>query len=194
MTIENIERKIVEEVEAEAADLIARAKEDAKRSVKIAGEEHEARAALAEEKARAEFQQHCDRSVSAAKAEHKLQALAHKTDILGGVFEAAVARFIGDRTGPYADWLRSRLASVTDRAGTILAARDDRSRIEELLRQQGAGGLTLADEPLPLRGGFILHGEKTDIDLSLDTALDQLRKQLIPELADKAFGQSGGSR
>ncbi len=193
MSVENIEKKILESAKAEAETALAQAEEQAKARLDAAKAENEARAADAAEETRERLQQEHDQRTTSARAANKLRLLAHKARILDEIFGAAVERFIGDRSGKYAEWFAARIESVANETGRILPAEPDRAIVEKLLDKHGGKGLELADESLPLQGGFVLKGEKVDVDLSLDSQLAEMKADLMPELARRAFGVSDAS-
>lgn len=187
MATEKIEQRVLETAKAEAEALAAEAKRKAEEQLEAAKAENEQRAAGAAEETRERLQQEHDQQTTSARAANKLRLLAHKSRILNDVFEAAVEQFIGDRGGNYEKWLAAQLDSVAGESGSIVPAEADRAGIEKLMTKHGGDGLTLADEPLPLRGGFMLQGEQIDIDLSLDAQLMDMKNGLLPELARRVF-------
>ena len=187
MSIDNIEKKIAEAAKAEADAIAAQAARQAKERLEVAKAENTSRAARAAEETRGRQQQEFDQQTTSARAANKLKLLAHKSRILEDIFDAAIERFIGDRGGEYKKWLAARLETVAGGPGSIVPAEPDRAIIEKLLANRGGDGPLLADESLPLRGGFVLRGEDVDIDLSLDAQLAEMKNELLPELARRAF-------
>ena len=188
MSTENIEKKILEAAKAEAEALAAEAARQAEEGLEAARAGNEQRAADAAEETGEKLQQEHDQQTTSARAANKLKLLAHKSRILEDIFEAAVAQFIGDRGGEYEKWLAAQLDSVAGESGRIVPAEPNRAGIEKLMAKHGGDNLTLADESLPLRGGFRLEGEEIDVDLSLDARLADMRSGLLPELAQRTFG------
>jgi len=186
MDVQNIEKRILESARAEAETITRQAEEKARDLLESARASNEERAREAVEGARQALQQQHDQQVTSAKAADKLQLLARRAGILDEVFEKAVERFIGDRGGEYRKWLSARTDSVAGESGTVVPAEPDRPLIEELLSTRDTGP-TLAEKSLPLRGGFMLEGDRFDLDLSLDTQLVERKTELLPELAKKAF-------
>jgi vacuolar-type H+-ATPase subunit E/Vma4 len=188
MSVEHIEKKILDDARAEAERIVTEAREQADARVTDAQAENEQRAEREIEAERADLEQQLGRKTTAEKAANRLKLLAHKTDLLDDVFEAAAEQFIGDRAGDYARWLAGQLRAVAGEEGRIVPAEPDRAALEELLAGlKDKAGLELADESLPLQGGFVLEGKTADLDLSLDTRLTELRSELKPELARNAF-------
>jgi len=187
MATENIEQRVLETAKAEAEEIAAEAKRQAEERLEAAKAENEQRAADAAEETSEKLRQEHDQQTTSERAANKLKLLAHKSRILEDILDDAVEQFIGDRGGEYEKWLAARLDSVAGESGSIVPAEPDRAVIEKLMAKHGGKGLTLADESLPLRGGFMLQGEKIDVDLSLDAQLTDIRNGLLPELAQKAF-------
>jgi len=198
MSTKNIEQRILETTQAEVDGLIAKAKDKAKARLDAAAVEQKRRAEQAIADAQDTERQQYDQQVTSAKAANKLKLLTRRAELLDTVLDGAVARFVADTDGAYAGWLAQQLNATADRTGTILAAPNDREPLAKLLaelKQSGKGaGLTLAEESHPLRGGFVLRGEDIDLDFSLDTQLAELKTQLLPQLAEKAFGPSGAQK
>ena len=188
MSIDNIENKILESAKAEAEKIIGGAKQKAAELIESAKAANEKRSSEAAKEAHEAFRQHRDQQATSARAANKLKLLARKADLLDEVFDKAVEQFIGDRRGGYRKWLAAQLSSVAGQNGAVVPAEPDRKIVAELLSDvKEGGGLELADESLPLRGGLVLRGDKADIDLSLDTQLVDLKQELLPELAAQAF-------
>ena len=187
MGVENIEKRILGSAKAEAEKIVREAEEEARARIESAKAENAKRAQAAAAATRGALQQRHGQQTTSARAANKLKLLARKSEILEDIFESAVERFIGDRDGEYANWLAARLDSVAGQTGSIVPAKDDRALIGKLLATHGGNSSTLAEESLPLRGGFVLKGDKIDIDLSLDAQLAELKEELLPELARKAF-------
>lgn len=188
MATKNIEQRVLETAKAEAEALAAEAKRKAGERLAAAKTDNEQRAADAAEETGAKLQQEHDQQTTSERAANKLRLLAHKSRILEDILDTAVDQFIGHRGGEYEKWLAARLDSVAGESGSIVPAESDRAGIEKLMADHGGNGLALADESLPLRGGFMLQGEKIDVDLSLDAQLTDIRNGLLPELAQRAFG------
>lgn len=187
MSLDNIETKIIDSAKAEADKIAREAQEQADERIKSAHAKNEKRAHNSVEQAHKALEQERDQHVTAARAAGRLKLLARRANILNEVFNAAVDRFVGARDGAYREWLSARLASVAKQKGVIVPAEADRKIISDLLEKQGGDGLEIAAESAPIRGGFLLKGDKMDIDLSLDTRLAETRSKLMPELARRAF-------
>ncbi len=186
MSVKNIEKKIIESSNDQAEQIVSDARERAADRLAAAEKNEQERAEQAEADTRDALTQQLERAATSARAANKLKLLTRKSEMLGAVFEDAVERFIGDRGGAYREWLASQVEAAGESEGTLVPAEPDRSAIEELLAEQDSPA-ELADESLPLRGGFVLRGDRIDEDFSLDSRLADLRAELLPELAKQAF-------
>ena len=83
--------------------------------------------------------------------------------------------------------IATQLDLVAGEEGSLVPAQEDRPALAELLSAQDRSGHRLSDDSLPLRGGFVLQGDRVDIDLSLDAQLVELKADILPELAAKTF-------
>jgi len=192
MSVESIEKKILGDARAEADRIVAEAESAAAAALEATTARNAARLAAAVEEARAAGEQRRHQKATSQRAAGKLHLLARRAELLDDVFDAAVDRFIADRDGAYRDWLTAQLASVAGRAGTVVPAESDRALIAELLADlKEATGPDLSDDNAPFRGGFLLKGERIDLNLSLDARLADLKAGLLPELAKKAFDAEG---
>jgi vacuolar-type H+-ATPase subunit E/Vma4 len=119
-----------------------------------------------------------------------MKLLKAKNDTLEAVFSSVRDHALACEGFDYPRWLAAqvRRACATGVRGTLLCAQRDRQAVEALLRQAGAGGITLAPTPGSMRGGVYLEGEGVDLDLTLDAALADLRDELAMSLAQRLFG------
>ncbi len=187
MAMENIERRILESAQAEAEHLLAEARRQADEQLAQARTEQAERASQAIADAEDQAQRRLEQQATAKRNENRLALLAERSALLNEAFEAAVERFIGDRSGAYHQWLVAQVQAAAKVQGSILAAEADRDAIRKLLKDSQAKGLSVADETAPLRGGFEVKGEKIDLNLSLDVQLAEIRAKLLPELARRAL-------
>lgn len=190
MGTENIRQKVLQSAEAEAERILSDARRQAAERVAAAKSESEARIAAETEVTRRSLGQQHEEQITAQRAANKLKLLELKGAILNDVFHTAVKRFVGDRTGDYAAWLARQLAMVEGMEGRIVPSAADRGAIESWFSQHRADRLELASESTPIRGGFLLEGAQVNTDFSLDTRLAEIRAELLPELARKAFSST----
>jgi vacuolar-type H+-ATPase subunit E/Vma4 len=63
----------------------------------------------------------------------------------------------------------------------------DRQTVEAALRETGTDKVSLAPENASFQGGVLLVGPSFDVDLTLDSALTDLRQDMVVELAETLF-------
>jgi V/A-type H+/Na+-transporting ATPase subunit E len=193
MSIENIEKKIAETAQAEAEQMVSAARAQADGQLAAAKKELAERSEQTVAEAKASLQRRLEQQATAKRNENRLTLLTQRADLLGDIFDAAVERLVGDRGGgDYQKWLAAQVGTAAEHKGEIVAAKDDRAAVARLLGGVGPNsGLTMSDETAPLKGGFVVEGEKVDLDLSLDTQLTEIRARVLPKLAKKAFSDAG---
>ncbi len=194
MSLEKIRQKIVEEAEEEAgrinkdAEKKGRmAKEEAKRAAeeryKREIEDEKAALALEEERVRIKY-----------KADMNAEVLRLKNQLIDEVFDKAVEKISKLENTKYleiiAQYLSENLISGVD---TLIISQKDEERITEkwvdtTLEKMHKGGLQLKIVTShDIQGGFILKGEKAEIDCSLEQIIADKKEELKPEISRVLF-------
>jgi len=191
--MDRIRRHILNRARDEALCLVRAAKEEADRRVAAARERIARDLDGRLNQMKAELEGHHQQALDRLAFEHRLEALRRKREIIDEVFDCALARFM--ETPRYREWLESRLADVADLTGEVLCAERDRALCQAALKRfadEGKTGLTLAKGPdgvggKSVAGGIVVRAERFDLDLSLESALGDLRAQVMPEFSALAF-------
>ena len=194
MSLEKIGQKIVEEAEEEAGRIIKDAEERArllKEEAKRASEERyrreiedeKAALALEEERVRIKY-----------KADMNAGVLRLKNRLIDEVFDKAVERISKSENAKYlemiAHYLSENLISGVD---TLIISQKDKERITEkwvdtLLQKIHKGDFQLKIlTSHDIQGGFILKGEKIEIDCSLGQIIADKKEELKPEISRVLF-------
>ena len=189
MTLERIEKHITEQAEAEAAEIIDGARKEAERISSSAREEADAQYAGDIERLKRELRTAFEQDTGKLRARRRMELLKLKAGILDDVFANAAEKLLA--RDEYRDRVRSQLKEVAGSEGQILCRPDQRETIGGLLKELG-GELTekiapLGEEGVDITGGFVFRGDRFDIDYSLDSQLDGLRENVLPELIAEAF-------
>ena len=187
MSTESIEKRIRADAEAQATKLVAQAEAEAAQRLDAAQERSRQRTAAAAEAARTAGEQRRQQQATARRAAGKLKLLALRAELLDEVFNAAAERFAAQRDGAYRQWLAAQLAAVAGKTGSVVPAERDRELIASMLPELDTDGLTLSENNATLLGGFLLVGDRIDVNLSLDTRLAEVKAELLPGLAKRAF-------
>jgi len=115
-----------------------------------------------------------------------------KTAILDDVFEQATRKLLFD--DGYWQLTRRYLRSMAGQKGEILCRSEHRETlgraIDELNAEVTEKIPPLSEETVDILGGFILRGDKFDVDYSLDSQLETFRTKVLPELMAEAFPEA----
>ena len=122
-----------------------------------------------------------------AELDGRKETLGVRRRILDEAFDAAT-RELNALAGPRREAILLALLKKEAAAGdVVLPARQDRERIDKLLRQVPQA-LTLSEEDAPFEGGFLLRGGSYEKDCSLNALMAELRLQEETNAARILFG------
>lgn len=119
--------------------------------------------------------------------------LERQNEVLSAVFDRLRQRFLQLPPPRYAA-IMSRLLqeAAAGRGGLLRIHPQDRPLFDDVLGQlAGEARLQVAvdtEQPLEQPGGFIFIGELYEVDYTLDTLMDVLRREWSPRVAAKLFG------
>jgi len=194
VSLEKIRQKIVEEAEEEAGRIIKdaekrgrMAKEEAKRAAeeryKREIEDEKAALVLAEERACIKY-----------KADMNAEVLRLKNQLIDEIFDKAVEKISKLENTKYleviARYFSENLISGVD---TLVISQKDKERVTEkwvdtILEKIHKGDFQLKIVTSPdIQGGFILKGEKAEIDCSLEQIIADKKEELKPEISRVLF-------
>lgn len=194
MSLEKIRQKIVEEAEEEAGRINKDAEKKgrmAKEEAKRAAEEKYKRE-LADEKATLALEE--ERVRIKYKADMNAEVLRLKNQLIDEVFDKAVEKISKLENTKYLEiitrYLSENLISGVD---TLIISQKDKERITEkwvdtTLEKMNKGGFQLKIVTShDIQGGFILKGEKAEIDCSLEQIIADKKEELKPEISRVLF-------
>ncbi|MCK4300453.1 MAG: hypothetical protein KAX80_13005 [Planctomycetes bacterium] len=196
MSIEKVEELILRQAREEADSLLEEAQQQAQRHLRQTEAQLRQRNQQELERYRRQLQEDSDRELAARTTEHNRELLVERNRLLGEVRRKAEAR-IAQRPQPqYRRWLAQQLRQLTDtKEGELLCRGDDRETIAELLEELAGQGvrlnLTLSSEELQSAGGFVVRCPEYDVDVTLESQLRALWPHLLPEVANRLFGEPG---
>jgi len=133
--------------------------------------------------------------LAAARMDIAKQYLAEKRKILDDLFRQAYERLQSLGDDEYRQLIAKLLLQAVETGDEQVVLDVNESRIDqelinqvnEQLRPQGKGNLTLAEQRQPIGGGFILKRGKIKTNVSFSVLLDQARTDLEIELAKELF-------
>jgi len=141
------------------------------------------------EAARQEIEGALERELSVIRAENNREILKIKNEIMEEVFRKALDSILDLPDDGYAEWVRARVSGLPEMAGARLAGNE---RDQALLKEAAAGraDLSVAEEPAPLKGGFLVLGAQADLDFSIEALMAALRESLTQDVAARLFGKA----
>lgn len=190
--LERIENHVKDKARAEAEKISAEAKQQADALLASARDEADRKLEADLARLKAELGRELDREVSAVRAARAQEILVDKSRVLDDVFKRAADRLVA--SAAYWDVVRKRLAELAGREGEILCRAEHRDAmaktLDALAKETGKPMPALAKDSAAFVGGFLLRGDKMDVDVTLESELAALRERILPELAAKAFPES----
>lgn len=192
--IEKITEKIIQNTQQEI--------EEIQREAQLKAEEIAARYAEAAQKEVDEIlcrgqiaaEERMERLAAVAVLDARKLELAAKQEILNQAFEMALDQLNHLPEEEYIVLL-GKLAATASRNGKeeIVLSLEDRTRIgERVVRAaneqiQGGGNLSLASEPMSMKGGMMLRYEDIEINCTFESLIRRIKSQMSAELAGILF-------
>lgn len=193
MSMDRIKGAIIEEAEEKAREIKSEARARCEERLQQGKEEMEERLKGKFERAREKVKRDCERRVIQARSQHNLALLQQRNEILDQLFEEAAQRVFNLSDDEYRALLAKWMDEIpNDTSGTLICHTDDSGRIRPLVddvnaeRPEGAQ-LELEEANQPERGGVIFKGDTFEIDMSVDTRINELREKLAPVIAEDVF-------
>jgi V/A-type H+-transporting ATPase subunit E len=130
-----------------------------------------------------------------ARTEKAKELLAAKNEVIGRVFDAAMAKLSalpGDR---YKALLVEWLVEIgPEEKGRVCFTRKDRETIaEEVVRLANekleSRPFTLSDETIQAAGGFLFRAQTYELDRTFDAQIRTMRREMVPEIASQLFSE-----
>ena len=137
------------------------------------------------------------RILIAAELEIKKKLLSAKNQIIEQVFQEAYDKLLHMDTHEYQSWMADTLikSAVTGRETVLIGKKEMKlnedwlMEVNKKLKAMGkTGELKLGGEKLDMQGGFILHGNNTEVNNSLEVILSRQKSDVVPEIAKILFG------
>ena len=128
---------------------------------------------------------------SAELEAHKMR-LAARQKAVSTAIEAAIDHLVNMAPDAYISFLAGKIAEIKVREGQLLLNENDRSAIgEELVKVANEllkdGKLTLSDQTINAKGGFVLKYGAIEINSSLETMVNSIKEAVMPELVAVLF-------
>lgn len=190
MPLSNVEQAVLQKSGDEVRKIQEQARADAdafleKESARIR-QEHERRVA----DARRDLEAALERETGAKETADRHKLLKIKNEIIDEIFQKAVAGLLTLPDDGYAKWVRAQVDKLPEMQRAVLVANGrDRELLAEALSEAGRASLKVAEKPAAIAGGFLVRGELSDLDCSIEALMEALRESLTEEVAARLFGE-----
>lgn len=192
MALEEISNAVLESVRHEVDLIIRSAQKEAEEKLRKVREEAEKECELWYQTATRNIDEEVSRKLVQVQGQINKEVLKEKNEIINKVFEKAKAQILSLPPTDYEKWMRGMLKkTITEgMVGKIRVHSEDVDLIRRLLSEIESimkVSLTVDNEYLKERGGFLLIGKGYIIDYTLATILSDIQRDLVPEIAKKLF-------
>ncbi len=197
MGLENVEKAVLAEAEAEAERIGVEARASLDEKLAVARREVEDRFEGREKRGMARLQSEHNRDLSRARTEAKLAVLKEKNRIIEGAFAGALERLGELPQEKFLALAEKWLGEVPENLeGRVACGERERGYLSgdfiNKVNSGRSGKLEVSDEPGPAGGGLVVRAEKFEFDFSWAGSLSDRKGALAPDVAAVLFGESGG--
>lgn len=191
MSIENITQKILSEAKESAEVAVAQAHKQGQELIAKA----QADAAELEKRAQQQMEQEHElilqRRISVAELEARKMRLAAKQEVIARSFEEAMERLANLNESEYIAFLADGISEAAENGSEVLLNARDREAVGEkvitLVRAMGKE-VTLSEETIRAKGGFILRCGAVELNATLETMVGAVREEVTPQVVQALFG------
>jgi vacuolar-type H+-ATPase subunit E/Vma4 len=200
VALADIIRRIEDDAEREAREVIADAEARAAAMVADAVAEAETLA----ESVRIEAERAADHDAETLMANARLRArdrtLEARHELVRRALDRAERTIVEQPDGEYARFLAGRVVATARGGETVRVGAEDAARLAPLLpdavraaaHERGVDvELAFDDEPAPLAHGVLLEGERTSVEISPAALVGERREELRGHAAVVLFGDAG---
>lgn len=193
MALADIIQKIESDASEQAAVVLANARSKADAVVLQAQQDAQARLVDATKRAETNAKREAHIIAVNGRLESRDIALSTKRTVLDATYEAVKSALIGLSDDEYASVLARKIV-VSARGGESVAfGFADTGQAQNILakvRQLDESiDVHMSAQPAPFEHGALLKGESTSVDLSLETIIEESRRELDPVLAQILFSE-----
>lgn len=191
MSIENITQKILSEAKESAAAAVAEAQKQGQELIAKAQADAAELQKRAQQQAQTEHDVILQRRVSVAELEARKMRLAAKQEVISRSFDEAMDRLANLSESEYIAFLADGIGEVAQDGSQVLLNARDRDAVGEkvvaLVRAMGKN-VTLSDETIRAKGGFILRCGAVELNATVETMIGAVREEVTPEVVQALFG------
>lgn len=188
--MEKVAKKILDDAEEERGKIIKEAKKSVAKITKNIETELKHLKEETKRLVKEAQDRECRRLVGLANLELRNEALRAKREIIDTVFADALEHLLARKREDYLDLIKLFLERTGLKDGEIIVSEEERYIDEEFLKAMNEklkADFKLSKEKGSMKGGFILHKDKLEIDCSFEALLNEKREVLEVELAKMLF-------
>lgn len=195
MGLDRIVNKIKQDAEQQADQILTAAKAQAEEILASAQAQADEIAAQSLTQARELAALEGERTLTLSRLEQRKLELSARQRVIAQAFLRALSDLEAMPVEEYMALLVDIVGAEARGGEEIILNPRDRERIGsaliDRLNKSGPGGFTLSDRTRDISGGVVLSRGRIEVNLSLDTALAQIREELEIEVARLLFGGEG---
>lgn len=187
--MDKVSQKILDDAKKESDRIIREAEKKRKEIEKATMGEIKKLAEEIDRKTKEAEEREYERLIGLKNIEQKNTLLEYKHHLMDELFKEVVEKVL--RNNKYPELIKSLFeVSVDSGKEEVLVGKNEQVINKEFinkLNKNKGWHLKLSNEKLPIKGGFILRSEKTQIDASIETILREKKEVLDPELVSILF-------
>lgn len=193
--LQGLKERILSQAQKRCDEILAQGSQQAEKIILEAKAQGEKRAFQIIEQAKAQAQERQRQMLIAATLERQKKLLGAKRALLQQAFDEAVASFAKLPQAEYEQFIRDLLAESRDEACSRLVISQGEERLTAEFMAQVAKDLNWKlelerkEDPRLAMGGFLLQGEKLEIDCTIPTIVELIRSELEGDVAQILFGE-----
>lgn len=192
MSIETITEKIRKAADEEAKALIAKTQADRDDILGKAEKQADAIRKEMEKKATQDGVLFKERKVSVAELEARKLELATKQTAITRSFALALERMSSMDQNAYVELLVKAVSEAGVKDGELLFNKKDRKSIgqkvvDEVNGKDDTVKVTLAEDTIDAKGGFVLRKGSMEINATLETMVNAVKEAVTPEVVEALF-------
>ena len=192
MSIEHITGKILAEARDQSGQVLEEASDKSRIIVEKAKAQVEKVRKDFEEQAREDASLLKSRRTSVAELEVRKMRLGAKQDLISRCFDAALDQLADMKEADYLAFLTNAILATDVNEGELLLNVKDRKAIgEKLVKKVNSAGksgtLTLAEDTINAKGGFVLRKGSMEINSTLETMVNGIRESVTPDVVKALF-------
>lgn len=193
MSIENIKEKILAESKEYSEQILSEAETEKEEILSKAKEKANQIKIEAEKKAEEEATLIKSRRLSVASLEARKYRLKEKQDQINKCFQLALDKLAHMDEDKYIDLLVNTIINIGGEGGEIILNERDKNRLGEKLietvNDRGKmGRVSLADDVISGKGGFILRRGSIEVNSTLETMVNAIKEDTTPQVVEMLYG------